>query len=260
MDYFIAHPIRKFIPHTVDLSKLLMFPATCDPIDGMNKLMNDPDIHYYQNIFNSLTQGLLGKQVDFSRPYIIQIARFDPSKGIPDVLSVYDQVHSQLGLKSPQLIITGHGSIDDPESFLVFKNTMDLINQKYLHICHDIFVIRLEPSDQMLNVLLRKAKIALQLSHREGFEVKVTEAIMKGVPVVAYSVGGITLQIQSGKNGFLVEVGNTKQVAQHVCDLLVDCPLYQRMSEYAALSVDTNYLTPHNAILWLQLILSQKAE
>lgn len=50
---------------------------------------------------------------------------------------------------------------------------------------------------QILNIVLRGALCALQLSHREGFEVKVTEAIAKGVPVVAYRTGGIPFQVIS---------------------------------------------------------------
>lgn len=55
--------------------------------------------------------------------------------------------------------------------------------------------------------VLRQAAIALQLSLREGFEVKVTEAILKGVPVIATRVGGIPLQVIDGETGFLVDSG-----------------------------------------------------
>ena len=55
---------------------------------------------------------------------------------------------------------------------------------------------------------MRKATVAWQLSLREGFEVKVTEAIMKGVPIVATKAGGIPLQVRDGETGFLVEVGD----------------------------------------------------
>jgi alpha,alpha-trehalose phosphorylase (configuration-retaining) len=60
----------------------------------------------------------------------------------------------------------------------------------------------------VLCALLESAKIALQLSLREGFEVKVSEALHAGKPVVASNTGGIPLQIQHGKSGFIVEVGD----------------------------------------------------
>jgi len=109
--------------------------------------------------------------VDWERPYITQVARFDPSKGIPDVLLAYQKLYSkyidaflppasdvralvcilshlclysrsfsnhsrqqqadednggsegwerldeelQLEARLPQLIICGHGSVDDPD-------------------------------------------------------------------------------------------------------------------------------------------------
>jgi alpha,alpha-trehalose phosphorylase (configuration-retaining) len=78
---------------------------------------------------------------------------------------------------------------------------------------------------------------------------------MKGKPVVAYNVGGIPLQIQDGVTGYLVEVGDTTQVAQRLYDLLTDTSRYQCMSEAAAELADRDYLTIPNAICWLYLAL-----
>jgi glycosyltransferase involved in cell wall biosynthesis len=54
---------------------------------------------------------------------------------------------------------------------------------------------------------ISNAKVALQLSTREGFEVKVSEALHKGIPVVTTKAGGIPLQVEHGKNGYLVDPG-----------------------------------------------------
>lgn len=45
----------------------------------------------------------------------------------------------------------------------------------------------------------------MQLSTKEGFEVKVTEAVRKRIPVIASKAGGIPLQIREGINGWLHE-------------------------------------------------------
>lgn len=127
---------------------------------------------------------------------------------------------------------------------------------KYAHLAHDVKLGRLPHMDELLNTLLRKCTVALQLSVREGFEVKVTEALMKGKPVVAYRAGGIPLQIQDGVDGFLIDVGDTTQVAHHLSELLTDADRYQRMSRAAAcLYNNTDYLTASNAICWLFLAL-----
>lgn len=103
----------------------------------------------------------------------------------------------------------------------------------------------------VLNSLLSNAKIALQLSLREGFEVKVSEALHKGIPVIATNAGGIPLQIRNGKSGFLVKVGDTDAVAEHIVNLWTDKALYKRVSEYARESVTDEVSTVGSAASWM---------
>ncbi len=60
---------------------------------------------------------------------------------------------------------------------------------------------------------------------------------MKGIPVVIFRTGGMPLQIEHGKTGFVVDVGRTDLVAQHLYDLLIDDNLYASM-KLAALTHD----------------------
>ncbi len=53
-----------------------------------------------------------------ARDYICQIARFDPAKGIPDVIDSFVKLRKRLddelpANKTPQLLVAGHGAIDD---------------------------------------------------------------------------------------------------------------------------------------------------
>jgi glycosyltransferase involved in cell wall biosynthesis len=156
-------------------------------------------------------------------------------------------------MKPPKLLICGHGSIDDPDSSIVYDAALEFVEEHLSHIKGLICIMRLGPTDQMLNALLSKAKIVLQLSTREGFEVKVSEALHKGKPVIGTLAGGIPLQIQHGKNGFLVEVGDTNAVAEHLFKLWTDKELYDRMSTYAAASVSDEVSTVGNMLPWLYL-------
>ena len=114
-------------------------------------------------------------------------------------------------------------------------------------------MVRLGPSDQLLDALISSAKIVLQLSSREGFEVKVSEALHKGKPVIAALAGGIPLQVQDGKNGYVVKVGDSTAVAQKAFELMNDGYKYQKMSEYARNSVSDEVGTVGNAVAWLYL-------
>lgn len=100
---------------------------------------------------------------------------------------------------------------------------------------------------------MANAKIALQLSLREGFEVKVSEALHTGVPVVASRTGGIPLQIEHGKSGYLTEVGDNDTVAKYLFDLYTDADLYDRVSTYAATHVSDEVGTVGNAAAWMYL-------
>lgn len=153
----------------------------------------------------------------------------------------------------PKLLIGGHGSVDDPDGAIIYDEVMYHIAHNIPHLQDQICVMRLRPLDQVLNALMSKATIALQLSTREGFEVKVSEAIHKGKPVIATRAGGIPLQVENGKNGFLVDVGDSDAVAQHLFDLWTDKALYHRMSEYARSHVCDEVSTVGNTLNWLYL-------
>jgi len=194
-----------------------------------------------------------------ARGYICQIARFDPAKGIPDVIDSFAKLRRRLddvlpASKTPQLLIAGHGAIDDPDASIIYDQTMALLEkEEYAPYASDVVVMRIPPSDQMLNALLTNAKIVLQLSLREGFEVKVSEALHHGKPTIATRAGGIPLQITEGKGGYLVDVHDTTAVANHLYDLWTDKALYDRMSAQAAVNVSDEVGTVGNAASWLYL-------
>jgi glycosyltransferase involved in cell wall biosynthesis len=256
-DFFISHPMKMFVPDEVPAEKVLYMPATTDPLDGLNKPLTEEQMSNYLKLFNAILIEQGQTPLDTERQYIVQIARFDPSKGIPDVLDAYRQLRSRLEAEQrpvPQLIIAGNGSIDDPDGVPVYNLIKRILQtEPYVHFADDIKVARLPHRDQILNTLLRKSEVVLQLSIKEGFEVKVTEALMKGKPMIAYKTGGIPLQIEDNINGYLVEVGNTTQVSEHLYQLLTDEELYISMSSAAAALANKDYLTVPNAICWLHL-------
>ncbi|GAB7326933.1 hypothetical protein MBLNU13_g10894t1 [Cladosporium sp. NU13] len=104
-------------------------------------------------------------------------------------------------------------------------------------------------------MLLSCAHVALQLSTSEGFEVKVSEALHKGIPVIARSAGGLPQQIQHGKSGFLVQDqdrdAEVRAVAEHLQTLFADKQKHEEMSRYAAHHVSDEVGTLENVICWM---------
>ncbi|KAL2428744.1 Trehalose phosphorylase [Exophiala dermatitidis] len=257
-DVFLSHPVRSFVPIDVRKEALGWLPATTDWLDGLNKTMADWDLQYYLHVLRQTCQAQCLPQLAYpARGYFTQIARFDPSKGIPDVIKSYARFRELMNDEPKrnvhQLVICGHGSVDDPDGSLIYDQTMNLINESYPDLADDIVVVRLGPSDQILNAIMSLCTVALQLSTREGFEVKVSEALHKGKPIIATRAGGIPLQVEHEKSGFLVERGDHEAVAQYLYSLVTDYDLYETMSEYARSHVSDEVHTVGNALSWLYL-------
>lgn len=240
--------------------------------------MRDWDMAYYGRVFNaacrnsgmpviSVPEGETafswgGKLNPFpltnNRRVQTQNARFDPSKGIFDVVESYEKFYNRLTAalpdeKPPKLLICGHGSIDDPDGSLIYDAVVSHIEHNIPYLIEQICVMRLGPSDQILNALMSKAKVALQLSTREGFEVKVSEAVHKGTPIIATRAGGIPLQVENNRSGFLVDVGDTDAVAEYLFKLFTDEEFYGEMSRYEIKNVCDEVSTVGNALNWLYL-------
>lgn len=147
----------------------------------------------------------------------------------------------------------GNSSVDDPDGIRIYDETMTHLETRFPHLMSSVSVMRLSPNDQLLNTLLSAAHVVLQLSTCEGFEVKVSEALHKGKPVIATNTGGIPLQIQHGKNGFLVETGDWHAVAEHLLELWTDEKRYAEMSAFARQSVSDEIGTVGNALAWFYL-------
>lgn len=270
-DIFISHPVSAFVPSSVPAEKVGLMPASTDWLDGLNKPMREWDLRYYHHLFRNECHNIGMPQLSYpGRDYITQIARFDPSKGLPTVLEAYRLLRERFHTANPpplrappQLLVCGHGAIDDPDGSIIYDQTIALLDStEYDEIREDIVIMRIGPSDQLLNALISTAKIVWQLSSREGFEVKVSEALHKGKPVVATRAGGIPLQVRDGETGFLVEVGDSAAVAERSWRLLCDEGMYRDMSEKAKKGVSDEVGTVGNAVAWMYLadVLSRDVE
>ncbi len=72
------------------------------------------------------------------------------------------------------------------------------------------------------------ADIVALTSKNEGFGLAVSEAMCCAKPIIATNVPGIASQIKHGVNGFLVEVGDINNTANHIIKLLKNKKLCDR--------------------------------
>lgn len=130
---------------------------------------------------------------------------------------------------------------------------MEQLETHYPDLLPDCSIMRLDPNDQLLNMVIANAHIILQLSTREGFEIKVSEALHAGVPVIVSNEGGIPTQVKENVNGFFVTPGDYKAVADHMLSLWTDADLHAKMSEAARTGVSDEVGTVGNALGWFYL-------
>jgi len=254
-DLFIAHPRPQFVPGDIARNKLLYQGAAIDRLDGLNKPLSKDQISYYISVFNKMLVEEQQTPLDVHRDFIVQLARFDPSKGIVDLLEAYRILRENLtSTESPQLVIAGNGSIDDPDGVPIYQMIRGLLEtSEYKDIASDIKVLRIKHMDQILDTLFQEAKVALQLSHKEGFEDKVTGALLKSKPVIVSKTGGIPLQVAENKNGFLVEPGDTHKTAYFLEKLIKNQDIYEKMSKNAIKYANSHVNEVAGACFWLYI-------
>ncbi|MCX2950182.1 glycosyltransferase [Lentzea sp. NEAU-D7] len=88
--------------------------------------------------------------------------------------------------------------------------------------------------DDAVRTVQSAADVILQKSVQEGFGLTVTEAMLRGKPVVAAAVGGIPLQLHDRHNGVLVDPGSDETSwADHLHELVSNNDLRSRLGTRA---------------------------
>ena len=214
----------------------LVYPAI-DPLTPKNSPLS---MHGAQTI-------LAGLGVDTRRPLVTQVSRFDPWKNPWQVVDAYRL--AKRAIPEMQLALVGtFAADDDPEAPEIYKAI-----REYAGDDPDVYLFT-DPTQvgpRQVNAFQSASDVILQRSTREGFGLTVTEAMWKARPVVATPVGGITVQIQHGQNGFLVE--STEGCAEYIVRLLTDDRLAKDIGAAARRSVQKRFLLPRLVSDHLQL-------
>lgn len=90
--------------------------------------------------------------------------------------------------------------------------------------------------------MLKNSQINLCTSIDEAFGLVNIQALGMGVPVIGTNVGGIKDIIKNGKNGFLVDVGDEKALAEKILKILNDRNLHQNLVNNARKDFERHYL------------------
>jgi trehalose synthase len=224
--------LPEYIPCDLPKEKVFTSYPTIDPLSEKNKFMTQTEAAKVISIFG----------IDTNRPLVTQVSRFDPWKDPLGVIEAYRIVKKKI--PKLQLALVGEMATDDPEGERIYK-----IALKKAVADPDIYLLVLPHSDLVINAFQTGSSVIVQKSIREGFGLTVTEAMWKGKAVIGGNIGGIRMQIDDGKNGFLVN--NPAECAEKIVKLVRSQELREKLGSKAKEKVKENFLLPHKVFKWL---------
>ena len=236
-DYRVAiFHMEQYVPKALKIPHVIMPPAI-DPLSPKNMALSPDDATFVCDQFG----------IDTDRPLLCQVSRFDPWKDPMGVIDAYRIVTEEI--PETQLALVGSMATDDPEGWDFFHRTYE-----YAHGDEDIKIFNNLNNVGAIevNAFQSQAEIILQKSTREGFGLTVTEALWKGRSTVGGNVGGIALQIEDGKSGYLVS--SSEQAAARCIEILRDPELGRQLGRAGKETVRKNFLTPRLIRDWLKVL------
>ena len=215
--------------------KVIIYPSI-DPLSPKNK-----------HIKLSLAHNIVKRfGVDVHRPFLLQVSRFDKWKDPLGVVRIFRFLKKEF--PQLQLVLIGSLADDDPEGIDIY-NEVKGISQKD----KDIFVLTNKDGvgNLEVNAFQKLATVILQKSIKEGFGLTVSEALWKRKAVVAGKVGGITVQINNGVQGYLMK--KNKEYIQKIRELLLSKQLRYRLGRAGEKRVQQSFLLPRHLLDYLHL-------
>lgn len=180
----------QYVKADLAIGKIAIIPPAIDPLSPKNAPMDEARAADVVRLYG----------VDPTRPIITQVSRFDPWKDPLGVIDVYRNIKTRH--PDVQLVMVGSMASDDPEGMEYYQRTKEHADSDPdIHLLSNLDGV----GNVEVNAFQRLATVVLQKSLREGFGLTIAEGLWKGKPVIGGNVGGIPIQIEDGKTGYLVE-------------------------------------------------------
>jgi trehalose synthase len=226
----------QFVPDSLSMDNVAHLPPCIDPLSVKNLDLADPFV-------KELCRGY---GVRSEEPLLVQVSRFDPWKDPVGVIEAFRIVRKEV--PDAQLVLAGSMATDDPEGFHYWELTNEArAGDPNIFLLSNIQQV----GSVQINAFQRAADVVIQKSLREGFGLTVSEGLWKGRPVVGGRCGGITLQIEDGANGYLVD--DVEGAAARCSELLASPERADVMGAAGRETVRKNFCSTRELEDWLNL-------
>jgi len=169
--------------------------------------------------------------IPLSSRVVLCVQRIDPKSGHEQLLKAMPRILKLV--PSARLVFVGGESMSNKISSAREKYVNEVkALVKRLGLSRKVIFLGNVDYEKMPEVYAAADVVAL-VSKQEGFGLSVTEGMSCGKPIVGNRTTGIMLQVQHGKNGFLVPVNDHKKTAEAIARILSDGVLARKMGEYS---------------------------
>lgn len=156
---------------------------------------------------------------------VIHVSNFRKVKHVPDIVESFKLIHKDVPSK---LLLVGDG----PEKHPIMESI------KGTSIEHDVLFLGKQES---LSELYAIADLMLLLSEKESFGLVLLEAMACGVPCIGTNIGGIPEVITNGENGYIVELGDCKKVAEYGLKILQNPELHKQIVDRSLAIIEDRF-------------------
>lgn len=185
-----------------------------DITNEIDVVPNFIDLEKFNHTFTDCQREMMAEPEE---KIITHISNMRPVKRIPDIMEVFDRIHSKIPAK---LILVGDG----PEKASAEK----MAREKGL----EEKVIFLGNSSE-IDKILCFSDLFLLTSEKESFGLAALEAMASGVPVISSNTGGLPEVNKHGVSGFLSAIGDVEDMASNALKILTDPDTLQKFKKQA---------------------------
>lgn len=217
----------QFVPQDLRVPTIATMAPAIDAFSAKNMTLP-------RTLCREMTEDL---GIDRERPLILQVSRFDPWKDPFGVIRIFQLAREKVpGL---QLALVGSLASDDPEGWSMYAAIhTEADKDRDVHVFTNMTGV----GSMQVNAFQTACDVAIQKSIREGFGLVISEALWKGLPIVAGNAGGIPMQMTGNLSNYLVNT--LEEGAEKVVYLLQNREIAAELGKEGKENVKRNFLMP----------------
>ncbi len=147
---------------------------------------------------------------------IVFLGRLTEDKGWKFTLDAFVRLQQLVNIENVAIIIVGDGPMREE------------ISNRLAQVTNHVYLLGRTPPENVPNIL-KNSDFHVTASEKETRGLTVLEAFAAGIPVVAPQAGGVTENIQDGRNGLLFTPGNQESFCEKLKLLIEDNNLRREM-------------------------------